>query len=504
MTRMTTRTPPTYQPLDESVLEDLLTPVIHKQREILRVTIVVGLLATLFVGVYYVRQKTRRTVYLQFKAMFAGATGGRYPNGLAFNPTDVVSSAVVDEVYDANDLSAYCPRPLFHSSLTVLEDSPALQRLTLDYQSRLVDPRLSAVDRDKVEADYVQQRTALGRHFRLLFVQPLQCAGLPRSVLFKALSDVLVTWSNDAEARRGVATLNLSVLTPVSFGQTASGSDNLLIRAWLVREDVRRVITNIGQVEALPGADFVRGGQKALSFVEIQNELEDMVAARVDPLIAAAARVDGTGARLWAERLLSSATSDMTLVQRQADVYRAALHDYSAQPPLGIVTRNTERTTKDAEGTPGLAPIEGALIDRLSSLSASDQAFRQELTRKALDASMHAVRKQQLVDEYRELLSSLGTNESGAGPVAKELSDVTAQAAAVTQQFDALCAVFSRASLGSGSLYLLEQPPIESTVRGLSSSTLALLIIAAIIATPITCGILLIVRDQLRKLRSHE
>jgi hypothetical protein len=81
--------------------------------------------------------------------------------------------------------------------------------------------------------------------------------------------------------------------------------DNLLIRADLLRTAVSRVIANIREIELLPGAGLVRGSEKKISLPEVRAELEDLIQAQLDPLVAQAGRGLGRQAIRWLDQSLT-------------------------------------------------------------------------------------------------------------------------------------------------------------------------------------------------------
>lgn len=466
---------------------------------------IAGLVAVLGGATYLLLQPTIRSASLQFRPIFDGADQGRYPNNLPFSTRDIVSPSIVAQVYTKNNIQKFCAGDKFLSGLAVQESSPELQFLNLQYEARLADTRLTAIERQRLQDEYTSRKATLQSHYSLVFVQPAGCSVVPQLLVFKILPEILETWATDAQEKRGVMKVRVPVLTPAIFDQADVPTENALIKADLLRTAVARVVANIQAVERLPGSELVRGSDRNVSFAEVRAELEDLMQARVNPVVALAGGGLGTRARRWVQQALQTATIRYQAAEQRAEAYRLALREYSGTgtvPPQG--TRPFGEKPQTSSDVQALTPqIDSTFIDRIVQLSAANTAFRQEITRQSIDASVEAVERGAVVEQYRQLLSWLGQGDAeptAAGAVDQALAQISKQARDATRRFNEIYDEYSELSLSNGSaMYRIEQPPHGETIRSFGPRTLVLMVLGVVVAMPIVLSIIILLRYHTRR-----
>ena len=496
----------------EITLGDLLEPVLKYRGYILLATMVVTALAALAAGLLYARQTATRSGVLGFRVIFPGAAYGIYPNGQPFAPTDVVAGEVVDAVAATNGIEAYCARDVFRSGFVVVESSPDLEFLNATFEARMADPKLTPLERQRLADEYASRRASTPTQFDLRYLDPAACARIPEAVLVKALPDVVETWATKTEQIAGTMRFDTPVLTPAVFDEDRASTADLVIRADLLRTGLGRVIANIQQIELLPGAGQVRGSETHVSFAEVRARLEDLRQARLDPLIAAIGR--GPEGRVWLEQTLRSAKADELAAQHRADIYYAALREYSrvvvptspdtqvvakAAPSLDAIPLASTVKEDAAKGlTTPTAQVDRTLVQRIVELSAPNVAFRQDLTLKAIEASVEAVNRGAVVAHYEALLAL--SNSSGAAPLtpdatAAALGEIRSAARDTTARYNEIYTEFSRVSLREGAaLYRVERPVEVTSIQPLTARHLTALVAGTMVATPIVLALGLLFR----------
>jgi hypothetical protein len=489
----------------EVTLGDLLHPILKHRRAVLLVTLVATILATLAAGFVYVRQGMTQSAALGFRATFPDAVFGIYPNGQPFVPSDVVSREVVEAVAKTNHVDSYCSVDAFRSGLVVLESSAELETLNAAFESHLTDPRLTSVERQRVADEYASRRASMPTQFEMRYLQPPSCPSLPDAVLTKTLPDILQTWARETQQLVGVMRFDLPVLTPALFDEGEAAGTDLLVRADLLRTALTRVIANIHDVELLPGAGQVRGGDAQVSLPEVRARLEDLMQARLDPLFAEIGH--SPQARAWMEQALQAAKAEAEAAQKRAAIYYTALHEYTrgvpASPtdPLAKPLVPPEAAMTPAPGTSSATPspaaqVDSALVDRIVELSAASMAFRQELTRQAIASSVEATNRGLVVDHYARLVAAPGSGGTLTPPaINTALAAIRAAAKEATGRFNDIYAELSRISLREGaSLYRIEQPVEVGAVGGESARHLAALIVSVLFGTPLVLALVLLLQ----------
>jgi hypothetical protein len=462
---------------------------VQYHRLLWRGTAATTLLAAFVGGWYFFAQPVVYGARLNFQPVFEGARAGRYPNGLLFSPTDIVHRSVIDQVFATNALQGYCDSATFASGFIVEEGSPAMARFDEEYRARLSDTRLTPVDRRRLQEDYANRRAGLERRYRLTFVHPANCAAIPSRVLLEALPEILETWALDAREKRGVNRVRVPVLTTTIFDDIGAADETLLVKADLLRTAISRVVTNILRVEEQPGAQLVRGSEKNISLREVRAGLEDLMKARLDPLIVrAASSVPGEAAG-WVNQALRSSTIRLRAAQQRSDVYRTALREYSRVAPSAPADVSPEPGQSPSDVQALTPQIDSTFIDRIVELSSLSTAFRQELTRSAIEASVEAADRAAVVEHYRELLSAIRANRGAAAAprdVDMALRQVAAEAKEATRRFNEIYAEFSRRSLGAGlEMYRIERRPEMFAMRRFATRSYFLLLLGVMIAAPV-------------------
>lgn len=488
---------------DETHLGDFFAPLLNYRHLIWHATIAATALGVLAGAGYFFLQPARWSTSLDFRPVFAGAASGRYPNRLPFASTDIVEPTVLDQVYDKNDIQAPCVRDEFRSGFVVDETSTELQFLDLDYLARLADTRLSAVDRERLQSEYRARRQAVPVQYRLTWLRSDACRNVPAAVAAKVLGEVLQTWADDADLRRGVLKVRVAVLTPTIFDTSTLDEQSRLIRADLIRSALVRAIANVGEVEELPGAELIRVGADRVSFAQVRARLEDLIEVHLDPLVAAVARGLGNDALRWVEDALAQATVQQKAAEERANAYQTALREYS-----GVITAPTAaiaQRLQSSSDVQALTPqVDRTFIDRIVELSATNTTFRQDLTRSMVTAKVAAVGTASTVEYYRQVLAALKTGSASSlssADIDRRLTAIVADGKEQVQRFNNLYDELSRVSLRSGpSLYRIERPAQVQVIRSFTLRSLALLIAAVFVGTPFVLALGCLAHHALRQI----
>lgn len=482
---------------------DLFRPLIQYRRLIWQGSLAAVAVVALLGGLYVALQPTAWTAALGFRPVFTGADEGRYPNGLPFGATDITDMSVIAQVYAKNNLQPYCNIDEFRSGFVVQESSAALQLLSLEYQALLAETRLTVVDRQRLQDEFTSRRRALPREYRLVFIRPLQCASLPQEVVLKALAEVLERWAVESQERRGVLKVRSAVLSPAVFDLPDADNISLLVRADLVRGGIVRVIANIKEVEALSGSELTRIGENRVTLAEVHLRLEDLMRARLEPLIGMAGRGLGRDSVQWVAQALETASAQLRAAETRTEAYRRALREYSIGPTSPTAGSATENRAQQSSDVQALTPqIDRTFIAGIVALSEKNTQFRQEITRRVIDTSIEAAAQAEVVEHYRSLLASM-KDTSGAflssDQVRERLATISAEAKEATRQFNQIYDEYSRVAFrASTALYRVEQPTVVTAVKSFSVRGYLILLLAVALASPVILAIACLVLFHLR------
>lgn len=489
---------------DEILLGDLFRPLVLYRRLIWRGTLAATVIATLLGGLYLVFQPTTWSAAIGFRPLFDGADDGRYPNDLPFSSADITAASVVDHVFASNNLQTHCPVDVFRSGLVVQEQSLALALVNAEFQARLSDVRLTTVDRQRLQDEFTARRAALPRSYSLMFVRPPECASLPRDVVVKVLAEILEGWASESQERRGVLNIRRAVLSPAVFDLHDAANTSLLVKADLIRGAIVRVVTNIAEVEKFPGAELVRGGKEQVAFAEVRARLEDLMQAQLDPLIGMAGRGLGRESVQWLGHALETATTRHRAAEMQAEALRQALREYSGVPSAPAATGKAAAGGSTSSDVQALTPqIDRTFIEGIVELSEANTTFRQEITRRVIDASIEVANRAQVVEHYRGLLASMSDRDAPSmlmDEVSRRLESITAEAKDTTRLFNDIYSEFSKVAFRAGSaMYRVEEPVQVVALRAFSFRRYALLVLGVFLAMPVVLATACLVLFHIRR-----
>lgn len=421
--------------LDDDDLFDIDLVAFSKRyaRPLLSIALVVGIIAALAVAGFSWLQPTRWTAREGFRATFTGAEASRYPNGLRFSSADVVSTTVLDEVFDADHLSEYCDRSAFRSAVFVQEPG--------------IDPAAAA-----------QPST----DFELRFVKPAECKAIPQVIVFKALNDILAAWARDAETKLGVLDPPIAVVTPTVVEGASDTTQSLIVRAMALRSALETTIANAAAIEKFQGTQpAIRRGTHGATAGDIRASLNDLLSARLEPLMTMAGSNLGPDAHPWLQAMLAFTSIRARRSQATVEALRVALSAYSG-----------------GAGTP-------TQLATIAPLSADDSKFRQTIADRMLVASAKAGEDQADVDYYTKLLDSTGSRGVvSSEDVSHQIQEISADAKNLVTALDALYGNFARTSLGAtGTMYEVTSGPSAETARAFSIRRYVFFVFGAVALT---------------------
>ena len=334
----------------------------------------------------YLTRPTARVTSQQFRLNFEGATEGRYPNGLKFSPVEIVSTPVLQKVYERNELSRFMTLADFGRSVFVLESNPAFDALQREYQARLADTKLTALDRDRIQKEFELKRDALAKNeFSLNFQHNKANSRVPISVVRSVVVDTLNVWADVAVNEQHVVDYRVPVLSPEVIGTRTVPDEDYVPTLLVLRAQVIKVLSNAGEVMKLPGAELVRTSDN-ISLEEIRLQLEEIIRFRIDPLMTyaiernlmkdpAATLRFANNQLAYDKRLLDAQTARAEAIRQTLAIYTQPRNDRDVQPAAGKPAGTGETV---------MPQFSDSFLDRLVNITAhsSDAAYRKELAEK--------------------------------------------------------------------------------------------------------------------------
>lgn len=485
---------------------DILRTLDAHWRAILGMTAVVAGAVLIGGGLYYFwLQPSVRTVVLEFRPTFEGAAEGLYPNGLPFSPRDVTAPAVMDQVFGANGIEQYCARDAFKSAFFVVQQSPEYAFLDAEFEARLADTRLTAVDRDRIQAEYASRRSALPLHYTLVFAPSNECRAIPGALVVKSLSDVLGVWAEQSDARRGVLKMHVQILTPNVLNVGLRNQGAALVRADLIRTALLRLVSNVMAVEEMPGASLIRLGDEKATFAEVRGTFEDLIQSRLEPLVVLAGRGLGAESLSWVDEALAAAVQEREVAQGRADTFLNGLREYSGTPQDSAATSAPPQQSGGGDVQTLTPQIDRTFIDRILEMSEANTMFRQEMTREMVEAGVAAVQSRGKVRYYEHLAAALRRPQGGgfsSAEVDARLDQIVEAGKALAQQFNDLYDEWSAISLrAAAAMYQTNKPARVEISRPFTRTSFVLMVVGAFVVSLLLLVSFFLGKEQLQRIR---
>lgn len=470
-----------------------MVSVLWSYRRIVGLALAVVMALFFIIGAtWFIVQPSDRVASLEFRAIFEGADAGMYPNGLAFSQSEITAAPVVYDVWEENDIQRYVDFDAFKNGFFVLQSSSELNLLALDYESKLANTRLSAVERARLEAEFTAKREAMRvPQYTLNFSAPRTGNRMPDVVLSKVLHDVLASWAEQAVNRRGVLKYSTPVFSPSVLLREAFDTEEFLIRVDVLRGTIVRVLDNLDELDALPGASVIRIGedeQSSVSLSELRANLQDLLRHRLEPL-GASIRLRGMFRDPSLVRsYVRSRMLDTQLRAREAQARVTSLRD-SLASYMDASSMPASPTAQDPAGpAPGtvIPQLSESFLDRLVTLGRQDAdiQYRQQLTDKIIEASQAAAQLERETQYYEEIaLNPGGAGGADTAGVAKEFADIQSAVVLALQRIQEVYEEVSARNLNPRTgLYSIAGPFMIRSHRALSLGDLMLYALLTFVA----------------------
>ncbi|HYC60610.1 MAG TPA: hypothetical protein VEK79_13680 [Thermoanaerobaculia bacterium] len=374
----------------------------------------------------YVLVPSQRVTTLSFRLEFEGAERGEYPNGTKFSSAEILSTPVLLKVYKNNDLSRFTTFTKFANSMFVLESNAAQEALARDYQARLSDPRLTSVDRERIQREYELKLESLSKdQYALHYLHKGRRDVIPNVLIRKVLHDTLKEWTQFAANEKHVLLVRVPVLSPDMVQTSRIEDGNPVMAAEILRAKILRIMSNIHQLRLLPAAELIRSKTEALSLNDIQIRLDDIVRFRLEPLVHSIS-ASGFDDRINTIRFLETQLAyDERLLNAQKQIAEASqktMMMYSNgridEPGRTIDGRTPAAQREDNNATRPetvMPQLSETFIDRLIQITSrsADHDFRQKFAQEYRREAVAVVPLEQAVSYDRAVLDLV--RRGGAG-----------------------------------------------------------------------------------------
>jgi hypothetical protein len=458
-----------------------------------------GIAAVCWLGLIllvYARVPTERVSSLTFRLTFEGAERGQYPNGTKFSTAEIVSTPVLAEVFKANSLERYFPFEVFKDSVFVLQANHDLELLTNEYQAKLADPKLTSVDRARLEEDFRTKADSFkSAEFSLNLRRSERLTKMPDALQSKILQDTLSTWAQQAAERKGAVQYDIPVVSKNVLQKDFIVAEDYVVTVDILRQKIRGILKTLAKMQEIPGASAVRMGPEQIGLADLIANLEDLERFKVEPLTgvirtSGLSRNPGRMDEYFGGRLLEVQIAQAEATQRIKSL-EDALRDYEERAPAASAP------AADARGPAVTPQLSESFIDKLVDLSTRsvDIKYRQDLAKRIVDEGLALAKLNAEAEYYQSMQRSFASVHAGANEaVAADVSHRTMQAfdelVHSMDQVQALYKIITEQNLNPNNvLYSITTPFTVRSTSALSLRTLMLYLFVALLGSLIVISL---------------
>jgi hypothetical protein len=465
------------------------THVMRRYRPVILLSLAGIMLAYLIIAVaMYVFSPSERITSQPFRLDFEGAGKGEYPNKYKFNIADIINGPILFRVWQDNHLADYMPFGEFSRSVFVLESNREFERLAAEYQTRLADPKLTPVDRDRLQKEFELKAQSIEKNeYSVHFSQHRAGRSIPEMLVQKVLLDTLDDWADFAVNQQHVIAYQISVLSPEILTPSALEQSDAVAAIEVLRAKTNRVINNVARIQKLPGATLARTPTDRLSLEEIRIRLDEILRFRMEPLLSVVLHSpnlinDRTTTIRFLESQLAYDQRQLEASERIANSVRESILVYEQPASTETVTSRPAKTPEQPKGTESITPqLSDTFLDRLVTLTgrAADAKYRQDVVEEYRKAVVDTIPLRQAVAYDTRVLDEVrkptgGSSSLNPAAVQAQIAQTRTEVGQLINKVNELFQIVSRNMTPSTQLFTLTGPPITRRLHSVSPQRLAL------------------------------
>jgi hypothetical protein len=182
------------------------------------------------IGTYnYVTSPVYKYSELLFTLTFKGINEDLYPNNTKFNEEDIISTPILQKVYENYDLKKfYNSFSSFKSSISIQRNNPKLAFLNYEFKAKLGSKNISSARRYELEKEFFRQTAIIRAKPQFIITATsfdLQKYNIPSTIIGKALYGILKEWLNMAIQNQGITKYDISLLSKPMGDHILTGTD---------------------------------------------------------------------------------------------------------------------------------------------------------------------------------------------------------------------------------------------------------------------------------------
>ena len=454
----------------------------------------VGFLYGVVALLVYLTSPSMHVVTQPFRLDFPRADEGKYPNGLRFSTSEIISPQILATVYKETQFGRFMSFSDFATAIYITQANPEYDRLQREYLARLNDPKLSTADRQQLEREFAEKQASFPKNlFSLNFASPQGTRRVPDDVAFRALTGILTTWAEWAQTRGRVTSYDTAVLSPAILDDEPN--PNLVVTIRIMIKKLSQVLDNLAEISLLPSARLTRTSDR-MSVDELYIKIEDLIRFQLEPMVPLARATRGANDPFTVRFVQTQLAFDQRQLQGFQDKVESiqnAIAVYTNQRAVSFEAPATKGPTGEKTSAETVMPqLNESFIDRLAQLlnQSADLTYRQKMVDEMRHLQSEMTPAQEAVRYDQELLRDVTTPAPPAtvneADLRVQLNQVRSQAKVLVAKINEIYTMVSHNLNPETYLYSVIGPPTTSTYRSIPKSRLALIgIVVVLLSLPV-------------------
>ncbi len=350
---------------------------------------------------------------VEVRFLFSGAENGKYPDDDPFSAQELLATSVLHHVYEKNGLKAFVTFHDFQNSLSVAQARNESAAIEADFNSKLNDPKLSSVERDRIVREFREQMASL-RNADYRLICNFDPSVIPNAKMQKVLLDIPVEWARQVEQQRGILRYKVDILSPSLVTENSAANEPMVL-VDILRDQVAKVLGNIEQISKLPGAFSIRDDKGQDRLQDVKERLGELEAYQLDPLVMQISLQklahNNSAVGSYLESRLESVGIQRAEAQANLKNLQDSLTGYLQE------RRAAPALTTTQDSTTVVPQMTGDVFEKIVALGgrAQDLDYRRRLTDRIIEAGGKLVSIEAKMKTYEKMLAAF---RNGAAPAA--------------------------------------------------------------------------------------
>lgn len=490
---------------DEEIdLGELFSKVWRRRVFIVGFVIIVSILISGMNALSYLQTPATVTYSETIRFNFPSSVQGKYPSGQSFSNNDLVSTAVLKQVYENNNLDKFnIGFSDFAANFSIAPYASNSHFIQTKYQSLLGNKKLSRTEVEELEKQYQNELQAAQANFAKLAYVENTHLGLTPSLIEKILNDVPKAWSEISIRDLGV--LDLKIPGKQFYQPELVEQYEYLQSVQYMRDSADRFDEILQTLQNDEIGGFVRDPETGLVVSDLRARLNSIKEFDLEPIFSVIANLglvkDSLKATQYLINQIEIKQDQISELKGKEGVIKEAITIYQAigdkQGLIGAPVDQNSNMGMVQYGDGFLSKIVGMVEQQ------KDTEYRQQLLSKNLEL---ALKRQSLItsrEKLKRALNVLNTNADAESNVAEsystEINKINQNITNLIDAYQRILEVRNIQVLGkTSSLYAIasDKISVESNVKSKIKKLIMITSVTAVLALMLAVFIALVVSER--------